>query len=214
MSFAALAAIMSVGMVSSAGGQQTLASFAGGSFAVDPLGVSGPYGQDSQGIFFEPTVSLGDTVGGFIPEIAGPSGIAAWGLIMRVAGANPNLPFSIETLDANFSVTARFTGSTFGVGQEPTFVPLVLKDYYRSSPVVGLQFTWDGGGEIRAAVLAVALVPASPPAAQPVVVQPQPAPPAANVSKKSGLKAKPKAKPKAKAKPKVKAKPKAKAKRR
>jgi hypothetical protein len=173
-------AVLGAGLPPQALAQQTLVSFGSHSFIIDPAALTAVYRQDAEGISFGPSVALGDTIGGTITVIPAPGVDAKWGLIMRVNGSNPNLPFSVETFDANFNVLAKFTGSTAGVGAEPTFVPMILAERPGNTPtIVGLQLTWDGGDPIDATVMALAVAPTPTPGPTPVstpIPSPSPAP--------------------------------------
>jgi hypothetical protein len=171
-------AVLGAGLPTQALAQQTLVSFGSHSFIIDPAALTAVYRQDAEGISFGPSVALGDTIGGTITVIPAPGMDAKWGLIMRVNGLNPNLPFSVETFDANFNVLAKFTGSTAGVGAEPTFVHMILAERPGNAPtIVGLQLTWDGGDPIDATVMALAVAPTPTPSPAPTATPaPNPSP--------------------------------------
>lgn len=150
--------------MTSALAQSNLESFGVGSFSVDAGSVTAAYKQSGQGLSFEPFVSLGDTIGGAISPIQLPGAPSELGLIMRLSGSNPDLPFSIETFDSNFNVTAKFQGQTAGIGNVPVFVPLELVEgSTEKASVVGLQLTWDGSGAINIEVLSLATASSATP---------------------------------------------------
>ena len=166
--------LVATSLVASA--QQTLVSFGSGSFSVDPGAVTAAYKQSGQGISFGPGISLGDSIGGRISPIRLPGGSSSLGLIMRLNGANPDLPFSLEAFDANFNVTAKFQGQTSDLVGATSFVPLKLVEgSVQASSIAGLQFTWDGGGAVNVELLSIATTtsPASPPSSAP---EPSPSP--------------------------------------
>jgi len=176
--------LINAGTIASAWAQQNPVNFGGGSFKVDPGAVVGTYQQSGQGITFGPRVSLGDSVGGTIPPIRAGAANGV-GLIMRLTGTNPELPFSLEIFDANFNITAKFQGQTTGGGAVASFVPLQLvTGSVQGTTIAGLQFTWDGDGSINIELLSLALstspspgpTPAPKPTATPPPVSKPPRP--------------------------------------
>jgi hypothetical protein len=168
--------LINAGAIASAWAQQNPVNLGTGSFKVDPGAVIGTYQQSGQGITFGPRVSLGDGVGGTIPPIrvGAASGV---GLIMRLIGTNPELPFTLETFDANFNVTAKFQGQTTGLGLVASFVPLKLVEgSVQGVAIAGLQFTWDGDGPINIELLSLSVStspsPGPTPAPKPTATPP------------------------------------------
>jgi hypothetical protein len=106
---------------------------------------------------------------------------------MRLIGTNPELPFTLDTFDANFNVTAKFQGQTTGLGLVASFVPLKrVEGSVQGVAIAGLQFTWDGDGPINIELLSLSVstspspgpTPAPKPTATPPPVSkpPRPAP--------------------------------------
>ena len=169
MAFYALLAICAAVSPQSLWAQRPLVSLGSGSLSVDPGAVTAAYKQSGLGISFGPRVSLGDSIGGRISPIGFSGSNAALGLLVRLTGANPELPFTFETFDANFNVTAKFQGQTTGAGNAASFVPLrLVEGSVRGTTIAGLQFTWDGAASISVELLSLALStsPSVPP--QPV----------------------------------------------
>lgn len=165
-------ALASFGVAGMAAGQQPLVGFGTGSLAVDPGATYASYSQNSAGLTFSPSVALGDTLGGgFSARNWSDAGFQTFGVIMSVTGGNPNLPFTVEVFDARAGdFVAALTGNTAGVGTNPVFVPLTFTTGSRAqlTNAVGLQFTWDGAGNIQAAISSLAVRSTVPPPPPPV----------------------------------------------
>jgi len=157
---------------------QTLFSFGEGSFIVDEEGATTAiYSQTAGALVFRPSVVLGATIGGTVePPVAADLPTTRLGLIIKVQGANPNAPFSVELFDATLESSALYTGYTAGAGSSPSFVPLRLEQSFAGDPneIAGLQFTWDGDANLDVEILALALLHDQPPPE--VTPEPDPAP--------------------------------------
>jgi hypothetical protein len=140
-----------------------LASFGSSSFTIDAGATTAPNSQNSTGITFSPTMTLGDTLGGVYnsaPFDWSSFGNGDFAIKMSIVGANPNLPFSLTLFDTNFNLL-NLEGTTVGVTTD-TYIPLTFVSIVGGSPladVAGAQFTWDGGGAINATISEVAAVP-------------------------------------------------------
>lgn len=147
--------------------QQELVSFGTGSFTVDPAATSARYSQTAAALTFSPGVALGDTLGGgFSARNWTDAGFQSFGVVMSVAGANPDVPFHVEFYDARTeTIVATLAGSTEGVGASPVFVPLEFVTGGRAqlASVSGLQFTWDGSGNMQATISSLAIRGTVPP---------------------------------------------------
>jgi hypothetical protein len=146
-----------LGAVAPVYGQQVLAGFGTGSFVIESSASTGLYTQSAGGLFFGPTVNLGDTVGGRVASFAVDPPAESLSLMMQRTGANPGLAFTVELVDASYSLIARYTGQTTAVSEAPTLVPLSISEI--SIPgqrgVAGVQFTWDGSGGVGMAILSL-----------------------------------------------------------
>lgn len=146
---------------------QALVGFGTGSFAVDPVATTARYSQTAAALTFSPSVALGDTLGGgFSARNWTDAGFRTFGVVMSVAGSNPNLPFHVEFYDArNETIVAKLAGSTEGVGSTPVFVPLEFVTGGRAqlATVSGLQFTWDGAENMQATISSLAVRGTVPP---------------------------------------------------
>jgi hypothetical protein len=178
--FYALLAICAAVSPQSLSAQRPIVSLGSGSLSVDPAAVTVAYKQSSQGISFGPGVSLGDSLGGRIPPVGLSGSNNALGLLVRLTGANPGLPFTFETFDTNFNITAKFQGQTTGAGSATSFVPLKLVEgSAQGTTIAGLQFTWDGTAPISVELLSLALSTSPDPQPTPSPspgISPQPAP--------------------------------------
>jgi hypothetical protein len=122
---------------------------------VDVGATTAVFSQTTEGLSFD-YASLGDMLGGYpgwppsTPStFSVPGGSVDLALSMRVTGANPNLPFTVELVSpASFVSLAKFQGTTSGVGETPVMVPLELVEGSLAGKTVGgIQFTWDGGDD-------------------------------------------------------------------
>jgi len=137
----------------------TLENFGTNSFTVDTNVTTVSFSQTADALVFDTSVALGDTLGGiFILELEPLdwSEYVTFGLLMSVNGTNPNLPFSVYFFDADFNINT-YIGDTSSITLNPTVVMLSLAfdGDMNFSQVVGMQFTWDGGGAINASLSSV-----------------------------------------------------------
>ena len=146
---------------------QALVGFGTGSFAVDPVATTARYSQTAAALTFSPSVALGDTLGGgFSARNWTDAGFQTFGVVMSVAGDNPKVPFTVELYDAQAGeFVATLAGSTEGAVASPFFVPLEFVKGGRAqlASVSGLQFTWDGAGNMQATISSLAVRGAVPP---------------------------------------------------
>jgi hypothetical protein len=122
----------------------------------------GPQAKAGFGIQFGPTVAFGDTLGGFFAETQDWSEYTAseweFGVVMSLQGINSNLPIGVEFYDSSFNFSVS-QGTTIGMLTSDTFLPLTLTSEPSAlnfSQIVGMQFTWDGGGSIATSLTYVA----------------------------------------------------------
>jgi len=142
-----------------------LAGLAKDSFVLDMNAVTASAVQSAAGVTFS-VAGIGDTLGGVFPSAQNwaNSSYATFGVIMSIEGPNPELPFHVELYDSQLSVVAKLEGSTSGVGSVAVFVPMQPSPSHPQSfgDVKGLQWTWDGAGQIKATVRSFAVLLSSP----------------------------------------------------
>ncbi len=138
--------------------QTDLVSLGTATFTVDPGATTAAYTQSGSGLVFNGTYALGDTLGGtFTTQDWSSPTYTGFGVVMSLTGTDPNLPFSVSFYDPLFNIINTYSGTTTGATTS-TYLPLtlVLPGTGVLSSVVGIQFTWDGGGAINSTVEKVA----------------------------------------------------------
>jgi hypothetical protein len=132
-------------------------------FTVDAGGTTAAYSQSTSGVVFNGTYALGDTLAGTFAQqdwsiYTTPP--YTFGIVMTLTGTNPDLPFSVQFYDDALQVINTYSGTTTGAATS-TFQPLTLAIPGTGilTSVVGVQFTWDGGGAINTTIEKVAAVP-------------------------------------------------------
>ena len=123
------------------------------------------YTQSATTMTINPSVVLGDTLGGYLP-LADWSSVSNLGLLMSVSGANSNLPFTLGIYDGGYDPNTdvyTFSGSTSGLTSTSSVVLLDLLSAGVGdlSEILGLQFTWDGGGSINTTLASIMAIPTS-----------------------------------------------------
>jgi hypothetical protein len=109
------------------------------------------YTQSATFLSFTNAVALGATLGGTFDE-QDWSSYASFGLRMSTGDtANPPLLFSVEFYDSQFNVVGKFEGNPENLSLTPSVVLLgrVLGGTGDFASVVGMQFTWDGSGQVN-----------------------------------------------------------------
>ncbi len=140
-----------------------LASFSSSDYAIEASVTTAPHTQNSSGINFAPSVSLGDTLGGSwnaSPFDWSSYNVDDFAIKMTITGTNPNLPFSLIIFDTDINFM-NFTGTTVGAATD-SYIPLTFINAEAPgilSSVFGVQFTWDGDDNVNATLQEVAAVP-------------------------------------------------------
>jgi hypothetical protein len=136
-----------------------IASFGSTSFEVDRAATTAAYSQTTSGIVFGPSISLGDTLGGYfsVPnDWTSFSGLSS-SIYLRIspAGSVPAIPVSLELFGAELSQSVLYQGFTnpaaetsgyFQLSLSGPFFPTVLQ------AVRGAQITWDGASVTTATI--------------------------------------------------------------
>jgi hypothetical protein len=139
-----------------------LVSLGSPTFSVAGEATTASYTQTTEGIVFNGTYVLGNTLGGtFDMQNWSDPAFTSFAVKMTLTGTNPNLPFSVQFYDGDFNVINTYNATTVGILSTPTYVPLTLGTSGTGilTSVVGVQFTWDGDGAINTTVQGVAAVP-------------------------------------------------------
>lgn len=139
-----------------------LVSLGSPGFTVAPEATTAAYTQSSDGIVFNGTYVLGNTLGGtFATQNWSNPAFTTFAVKMTLTGVNPNLPFSVQFYDEAFGIINTYNATTTGILGTPTYVDLTLGIPGTGilTSVVGVQFTWDGDGTINTTVQGVAAVP-------------------------------------------------------
>jgi hypothetical protein len=137
-----------------------LSSFGTGDFSVDDGVTTATYSQSGSGITYS-AIGLGDTLGGAFSS--GPfdwSAYSDFAIQMSFSAANPNVFFSVEFFNADFTSSSVYQGDTSGI-LAGGYVPFsfVSGDPAMLSNVGGVQFTWDGSAAGTITTTTVAAVP-------------------------------------------------------
>jgi len=146
-----------------------LADFGSGSFTVVPDATTATYTQDTLGLNFSPSVSLGDTLGGTwnsAPFNWSSYADLANTIYLKVVftGANPASPMVLNIYNSDFSLNNQYEGTSvpIGVVVGANYLPFTLTGAFSSavlSDVGGAQITWGGSGTAGVRVEGVATVP-------------------------------------------------------
>lgn len=133
-------------------GATTLQSFGTNNFTVDPDAPMPSWSQTTSALILDDTYALGDTLwGDFSGSPFDWTAFGTFGLRMSLTGLNPNLPFTVSFYDSSFDYINTYTGDTSSLSLTPsvTMLSLSLNGNQNFADVVGMQFTWDGGGAIN-----------------------------------------------------------------
>lgn len=139
-----------------------LVSLGSPGFTVSAEATTASYSQTSDGIVFNGTYVLGNTLGGvFAAQNWSDPAFTTFAVKMTLTGVNPNLPFSVEFYDDEFNIINTYNATTTGILGTSTYVDLTLGFPGTGilTSVAGVQFTWDGDGAINTTVQGVAAVP-------------------------------------------------------
>jgi hypothetical protein len=137
-----------------------LSSFGTGDFFIEDSVTTAAHSQSGSGIVYS-AIGLGDTLGGLFAS--GPfdwSAYSDFAIQMSFSAANPNVFFTVEFFNADFSLSNVYQGDTSGIlagGYVPfSFIsgdPAVLPN------IGGIQLTWDGSATGTITTTTVAAVP-------------------------------------------------------
>jgi hypothetical protein len=137
-----------------------LSSFGTGVFSIDDGITTATSLQSDSGITYS-SIGLGNTLGGEFSS--GPfdwSAYSDFAIQMSFSGANPNVSFTVEFFNADFTVANVYQGDTSDI-LAGGYVPFSLMS---GSPAVlpnigGIQLTWDGSASGTITTTTVAAVP-------------------------------------------------------
>lgn len=142
-----------------------IASLGNLDFSVDLASTTASYEQSVSAISFAGSQSLGDTLGGLwinpTPKDWSQYSLSNFGLLGKVTGANPSMPFTLEFFDTNLEIVNTFEGSTVDATSIESFMNLTLSTPGNGNmnDIFGMQFTWDSPGSINFDWEGLAVVP-------------------------------------------------------
>lgn len=125
------------------GSVTTLASLGSANFAVSSEFSLIPYTQTSTNITLT-SATAGDTLAGQFGSIYDWSSVSSFGLRMRVAGTNPDLPFEVIFYNGAFEELERYEASTVGLTSTASVKTLdLLGTSQPLSSVEWMEFKWN-----------------------------------------------------------------------
>jgi hypothetical protein len=163
-------ALMLTLSLAQAQGYIDLADFGSASYTVDPGSTTASYQQGMLGLLFQPSVSLGDTLGGTwnsAPFNWSSYADLANTIYLKVVftGANPLSPMVLDIYNSDFSASTQYQGTSIPIGEVmgANYLPFALTPGTFSAAVLanvgGAQITWGGAGNAGVRVEGVATVP-------------------------------------------------------
>jgi hypothetical protein len=159
---AALAVAHSLSGVPSHADFTDIVSLGSATYSIEDSASSGAYSQNAAGVRFNPSVALGDTVGGTFAPTNWTSFTGLTNTIylkLSFVGANPFLPVTLEIFNSDFSQSNAYLGTTTPIAGSSDYfkfeiigssIPAVIGD------AAGAQITWDGDAPIDVTIHSIA----------------------------------------------------------
>jgi hypothetical protein len=165
LTLVALSLALGLAISTSSWAQLIIGNVGDTNFEIDPFSTTASYSQNSNSISFGPSISFGDTLGGYwitdSPKDWSSYELTDFGLMLSTPGTNPSIAFSIEFYSSALDIVNTFEGYTTLATSSPTFVPLTLNTPGTGdmSDVYAAQITWGGAGSGNINWSSVAIVP-------------------------------------------------------